>query len=1228
MHRVWLLASLWGVAVTVIAETTTTALPPCDINGTASSDITVRNGSTFEMTCLLTRWPGNEHYEIGMLRSRYDVVPASQIRRHNATSATWTRPNVQASDSGTYYCSVKGSACESVFSATALLVGYAPLEPFSEGCSGDHFETFQCSWRTQDHYIRTRHEVILRVGNSGVYSLIPCNMTDQIESQDLTCRLTTSGKTIYRIEEPALHFEVIASNAYGTAKWTYAVDHFAHVKLPAPSLLGCHSETDKMSISWTSSPKISTFPDILYEVRLRYNSKEEREITINNSDKVVVGGLIPNTVYNVSVRMKFARASAELWSFYSDTLQCKTKKTIPTALPKVAENGFMIQDFKDTRKVRLFYQRVAKSLWNGDRMSYVLHWCSSRGECASHKVTGERTHVDLFNLSRVENYTFQLFSENDVGRSLRSVNVLLPSSDQVMPSVQDAYVSEVKILNPTFTLAPRTMSDKVLHYTLFWCRGVDDEMGACENDVSWATVKSSGDAWSAASCAMSGRCKYGVATRSAEAVSAMTWIDCVLPNSREYQDLMRGEDSVHYDEITDTSVQVTFLTKCAGLVASRIIRFCALRGPEEALLGNNTVPESEFEECTNSAAGPEKTVLLRNLYPETTYQVTITTVMEDGMSIRHRPVRIRTQGRGPTALATAAVVVAALLVALTVVAAIFWRRISVYIEEYKNTTVKVLIPAEFTKESIKKSDSIRSNLREYVLNNKNSPYGIAHVLRSQNLQEQAENALSPEADCLLKDTRPGIPVLPERSLPTSDKYFNETPQQTPLLDTLSPGYSMVSSLQDKNSEPIGNAYSKFSALQDQETMQIPPLARGYSLFSSFALDNPDTKSIVKEPLTTDGTPGYSKFAPFLMEVDLRSTEKWNHGFNGQPWGRHERFSVPCEMPPSYVKVAGEVPSQPKESSQTYVKVRNEAFPLSKNHQSQSPETHEGLDKHQRYVKVGYEMSPCTKNGSNGTKKDDHQKDSSELEGVSDAYVKVGYDVQPAVLPESSDFCSSAASHIFSALPQEAPDAYVEAEHDVSPAQLQKPCDGGIKEAQNIPPPVTQGLSNAYVKVGYDVAPSNESQKSSQTENLSQQGKNVGNEFGEASTSDVPLVYSKVGMRAQNRDHLPENPAEFNKDVSLLQTPPLHMIFSDDEYQHGSPEGIMISEKGFLNPPLDFSILECPNYINAGLNSPDLEHSNDTCRCHPSGGYTTWAALAKPLKHGDNHYVRAVDVRPT
>ncbi|CAN7937074.1 unnamed protein product, partial [Ixodes hexagonus] len=591
MHQVWSVALVLGAVVTVIAEVTTTPLPPCNVNGTSSRDIVLRNGSTFEMICSLTRWPGNEVFEIGMLRSRDAVVPASEIRRLNATSAIWTRHDVQESDSGTYYCSVRGSACESVFSATALLVGYAPLEPFIESCSGDNFDTFQCRWRTREHQIPTRHDVALNVGTSGVYSLIPCNSTDETESQDLTCRLSTSGKTIYRIEEPVLLFEVIASNAYGTRKWSYPVDHFAYVKLAAPSLLRCHPGTDTISISWRSNlPEISTFPGVLYEVRLEHGTDAELAITVNNTEKIVVRKLIPNTPYDVSVRMKFAKASAEVWSSYSESQCCKTEKAIPTALPKVTENGFTVQDFQDTRKVRLYYQRVARSLWSGDKMSYVLHWCSSRGECASHKVDGERSHIDLFNLSRVESYTFRLFSQNEMGRSLRSVNVLLPSSDHVMPSVRDAYVREFESLNPSFSLGPRTMSDEVLHYTLFWCRHADDDEDSCTNDVSWATVKSAGDAWSATGCAIAGHCKYGVATRSAEAVSAMTWIDCVLPNSREYEKLLGGDDRVSYDEITDSSAQVRFLTKCAGLVASRIIRFCALRGQEEDNLANSTVP--------------------------------------------------------------------------------------------------------------------------------------------------------------------------------------------------------------------------------------------------------------------------------------------------------------------------------------------------------------------------------------------------------------------------------------------------------------------------------------------------------------------------------------------------------------------------------------------------------------------------------------------------------------
>ncbi|CAN7946928.1 unnamed protein product, partial [Ixodes hexagonus] len=611
--------------------------------------------------------------------------------------------------------------------------------------------------------------------------------------------------------------------------------------------------------------------------------------------------------------------------------------------------------------------------------------------------------------------------------------------------------------------------------------------------------------------------------------------------------------------------------------------------------------------------------------------------LEDGTSILHRPVRIKTRERGPTALATAAVVVAALLVAITVIAAIFWRRISVYIEEYKNTTVKVLIPAEFGKEPIKKSDSVRSNLREYVLSNKDSPYGIPHILRSPKLQEPAEEAQCPEADRLLGDTSPGIPTLPDITLLTSDKYFDEATRQAPLVNTPSQGYSMVSMSQGKNAEPIDHAYSKFSSLQDCETTQKSPVVRGYSLFSSFALNKPDANSAAKEPLAMEGTPGYSKFAPFLREVDLGSTETWNLRWNGPPDGKDERFSGPNEMPQSCVKVASEVPSQstgqqgspsrPTESSQLYVKVGSEALPLSKYHKVQSPETQRELDKHQPYVKVGYEMPPYTKNGSDGTKKGGHQLPSSELEGMSDPYVKVGYEVQPTAPSGSSDSGKSAAENMLPVLPQGESGACIRTGYDMQPAQPQNLCDGGIKPEQDTSPPVRQGLSNSYVKIGYEVAPSNDSRSSFREEKFSQACKAAPYcQLATASTLDTPLVYSKVAMRAQEHNQLTASSAETIKDVSDFQERPFHVILSDDECQHDSPGDNVISEKGSLNPSLDFSALGCPNFLSTEFQDHGIDQSKDGRGYHTSEGYTTWAALAKPSKHQEGFCAPIVDVR--
>lgn len=859
-----------GTVPTTTDDGLPTGLPPCDVDGVASRDVTLKNGSEFEMTCTLIRWPSDQKFQMGIVRSRDHPVPKSETRLNNATSVTWTRPHVTDTDAGTYYCLVRGDACESVYNATGLVVGYFPQMPPTPACSGDNFESFQCAWETPDNRVETRYTVSLRVGPRTVFSRIECNKSVGIEPRNLTCQLKTSGRLIYRIEEEVLHFEVSGSNMFGAKQWEYVVDHFANVVLEPPKVVHCNAMTFNASVNWTGLPRISTFPDVVYEVRVKQDNGEDILKSVRNRHVASVEELIPNTQYDFSVRVKFAKARDKVWSPFSHSRYCKTGKTRPTVLPKVTDNSFIIQDLNDRRKVRLYYQRVPKFLWNGDHMSYVLHWCSSSGECGTHRVSGERSYADLFNLSRVESYTFHLHSENELGRSHTSVRVLVPSANLLLPPVQHAYISEDTDSRSRFALAKwekRRRPDQVHHYTLFWCRQDSKDMESCAGDVSWATVTSAGDAMTAVGCAFAGMCRYGVATRSAQAVSPLVWIDCVVPRSKEYQNLFEGQDAVHYDEITDTTVQFAFLTKCSGLVAGRVVRVCATQGPDEpqqnetsweaatdASRHNGT--DADPTECFDHAVGPEKTVRLSDLKPATTYQASVKTMLEDGAMVHHRPLIFKTQAKSSSFIGTSFIVLYVVLVVVAVVAVLSWKRISDYISIYKNTSIKVLIPADFTKEPIKKSESVRSNLREYVLGSKDSPYGLPQIVRSE-AQKVEDSPQCPELDRLIGELyhcdANEADAAETRSVP--DKSFSTSQPEA--------GYSLVSTTQNDPRPDSKGAYSKFSTFQDApEDVPTLSLSSNYSRLSSMFLSGFGAPSGAAAPSVAEKD-GYSKFAAFL-----------------------------------------------------------------------------------------------------------------------------------------------------------------------------------------------------------------------------------------------------------------------------------------------------------------------------------------------------------------------------
>ncbi|XP_037288486.2 uncharacterized protein LOC119181368 [Rhipicephalus microplus] len=1175
-----------------------TSLPPCDVAGVASRDVTLLNGSEFEMTCTLTRWTPGRKYEMGILRSRDHPVQKSETRLNNATSVTWRRPHVSDADAGTYYCLVRGAACESVYSATGLVVGYSPQMPAKPSCSGEKFETFQCDWETPDNRIETRYTVSLLVGPRTAFSRIECKNSVSIKPRKLTCQLKTSGRLIYRIEEEVLRFEIVGSNMFGAKKWEYVVDHFANVVLEPPKVVYCNAMAFNASVNWTGLPPISTFPDVVYEVRVKHDNGEDITISVPNRQVTSVEKLIPNTRYDISVRVKFAKAKDQVWSPFGQSRYCKTSKTRPTVLPKVAENSFIIQDLDDRRKVRLYYQRVPKFLWNGDHMSYVLHWCSSSGECGTHRVSGERSYADLFNLSRVESYTFHLYSENELGRSNRSVRVLVPSADLVLPPVQHAYMSENRdSQQPRFSLAKWEERSLVHHYTLFWCRQDRKDAESCDGDVSWASVKSTGDALTAVGCAMAGLCRYGVATRSAQSVSSMVWIECIVPRSKEYQSLFQGEDAVHYDEITDTTVQLAFLTKCSGLVASRVVRVCAVQEKEEpqrnetsleatADTNAHNATDADSPECFEELAGPEKTVRLSNLKPATTYQADVKTTLEDGTTVNHRLLIFKTQAKSSIFIATSFIVLYVVLIIVAVAVVFSWKRISEYISIYKNTPIKVLIPADFAKEPIKKSESIRSNLREYVLGRKDCPYGLPQIVPRE-AQEVEDSLHCPELDLLIGEGCSSDPneLDAAETSPAADKSFSAN---QPVA-----GYSVLSTILDDTPVPGSNsAYSKLSSLREApEGMPKPSLLNDYSRLSSMFLS-------AHAPSATEKN-AYSKFAAFLekpstgddklpetlktpdcsMPMEMGSTDKASPyvqvGENGAkevaeaeiPMQPYAKLGCTSSLPSDTGSSSRKPPQKPENGVTGYTPFPSLLF---------MGKLSEGQPK--ASAKPEQPENPCLKDSAAG------QSD------LSQPYAQASFNASPRVvaLSEGRDCVGPYTILNMGASLGEAEDTlpgvhrvppYVKASPEPSSASLR--CESS--QAKNDEP------APAYSKVGAPTAPLPQDCPDSSTKEDS------------ATCHGCPAVEAQPPV--------PESPCEFTVLAPLAHAEPERTSVFGDRDELGEVWGPCVEEGTDLFS-VEYSVPASKESVSA---KPTLR----------GGGYTSWEALAKQRDRDGDARVHAV-----
>ncbi|XP_064476992.1 uncharacterized protein LOC135390922 isoform X2 [Ornithodoros turicata] len=668
------------------------ALPPCPAKGGATEDVLLQNGSSFTMSCNLT--DAEEGLTIGIRKEETWLSSVNSSR-----VVVWKKDYVQGDDRAIYYCVVRGDHCgPTPFSATSLAVAYAPLKPTKHWCIGHNLETFTCYWSIPKIWTNTTYRVLLRVGTEEVHSVIICEDTLVWDAANVTCRLVTAGGAIYRIEEKTFHFTVQANNTFGGQQWEYEVDHFRNVHLSAPTGVMCQPSKDSIYVTWDGLPEVSSFPPVHYRVEVADHPQLTRNVTGENYS-TITDGPVPYIRYDVTVRAKFDQS--DTWSPGSGTITCTTSKDRPTAVPKVTANGFSIENYKEARNVRVYFQGVPKELWHGEEMRYVIVLLDGKG---GHTIVAtNRSDYELRELSHNKGYTARIYSENEVGRSAGYATLTIPATNRLLPPVEGAYIDASQVWS--VRLHVREGEDMNATYTLFWRCGREEKVAL--ESLSWKELSKRDKKVDVASDPSS--CVYAIASQKGGQVSPMTWIDCVTPKSREYEELLSGTDRVFAAEVTDSSIRLAFLSKCNPLVATRQIHYHAATDESYKLI---TLED-------------EKEVTIPELSSKTNYVVSISSFLEDGRVVFHEQLRLKTRSRALLMVAIGLCVGFLLFVIVGCILVAWCRRFSAQFVKYKTATVEVLVPADFsqiTSDSSSDSQSSQAPLLASEQSQHTTPY--------------------------------------------------------------------------------------------------------------------------------------------------------------------------------------------------------------------------------------------------------------------------------------------------------------------------------------------------------------------------------------------------------------------------------------------------------------------------------------------------------------------------
>lgn len=597
-------------------------------------------GNELKLTCNLTSVTPETSASLYFTKANV-VYPKSVIKVLSSRSIQLVLPIVSPEDSGSYVCKLNKSTggYPQVIGNQFVVVEYAPRKVESLSCEVYNWESMTCHWDLGVQYVNPDHiEVQL------VWTVRDLQQYDCPNLTKTSCHWkSNNGQDSFRTDM-LYHMAVIVRNKITGNQTQSDIFKEDTRKLVRPSsvseLKKSHNSTC-LKLQWRHNR-----PDQEKQYRIQYHSKWEvtdkwKVISLDDVQEKTICDLVPNTEYTIKL------ACRPLWDgFWSEEVQTiiKLDQDVPGASPELQPGGFVEKpcSFQDCRVITVYWRPIIDRLANGEITNYkVTSQAMEMTGPPTQLYTGSRTVGQLM-LSASTDYIIDIQGETKKGISPHRASILILAKDK-KPPYPDGLVVEAEkadmmvkdVYNVDIRWSEPTTSQRILGYTLFWCKGSSSDQ-MCIEPLKWAVLKGNQQKFSMTVQKVEMQSLlFGISMEtvhsSGETVSSgILWNDCVYMKNQK--PLMAPKNVRMLSLVDENSLRVEWdrfkCSEMAGYITHYSIFYCS----------SQTAQNCSGKYNVMDVDGQKTSVTLKDMSPKTTYRVWIQARSDGGSGPQSDPI--------------------------------------------------------------------------------------------------------------------------------------------------------------------------------------------------------------------------------------------------------------------------------------------------------------------------------------------------------------------------------------------------------------------------------------------------------------------------------------------------------------------------------------------------------------------------------------------------------------